>query len=137
MSDTVDRATRTRIMRAVKAKNTQPEMRVRAILRAHGFRYRLHGDDLPGKPDILLRTRKLAIFVHGCFWHGHDCARGARLPKANNEYWRAKIARNVTRDAKARKALKAAGWRVLVVWECALKNEDALARRLNAFMRAR
>ena len=87
-------------MRAVKSRDTGPERAVRALLRAIAPGYRLHRADLPGKPDIVYAGRKLAIFVHGCFWHGHDCARGARMPKANADYWRAKIARNRARDAK-------------------------------------
>ena len=86
-----------------------------------GLRYRLHRKDLPGSPDIAFPGRRLALFVHGCFWHGHDCARGARQPKANAYYWTAKIGRNRTRDAVATAALEAAGWRVVTVWECGLK----------------
>ena len=121
---------RSATMRAVKSRDTGPELAVRKICRAFAPGYRLHRADLPGKPDIVYGPRKLAIFVHGCFWHGHDCARGARAPKANAEYWRDKIAGNRARDARSLKALRALGWRTLVVYECALKRPDALRARL-------
>lgn len=122
---------RSAIMRRVKGRDTAPELKVRRLLWRMGARYRLHRKDLPGKPDIVLAGRKLAIFVHGCFWHGHDCARGARVPKANRDYWLGKVARNRARDADARAKLDAMGWRVLVVWECALKDEAGLEERLS------
>jgi DNA mismatch endonuclease (patch repair protein) len=126
---------RSEVMRRVKGRDTGPERRVRALLRQLGHTcYRLDRKDLPGRPDIAFIGRKRAIFVHGCFWHGHDCKRGARSPKANAEYWRAKIARNVERDAANETALTAMGWRVLVIWECALKNPDAVSRELAAFL---
>jgi len=94
--------------------------------------YRLHRADLPGKPDIVYAGRKLVVFVHGCFWHGHNCARGARMPKANAEYWRAKIARNRARDEKTLAAYAAMGWCTLIVYECELKDREALRPRLEA-----
>ena len=115
-------------MRAVKSRDTSPELAVRALLRPIAPGYRLHRADLPGKPDIVYGPRKLAIFVHGCFWHGHDCARGARMPKANADYWRAKIARNRARDAKTLAAYAAMGWRALVVYECELKDKACAQR---------
>ncbi len=121
-------------MRAVKSRNTSPEMKVRALLRAIAPGYRLHRAELPGKPDIAYVGRKRAIFVHGCFWHGHDCARGARVPKANAAYWRAKIDRNRARDGRNLESLQALGWRAMVVWECELKDEAALRARLAAFL---
>jgi DNA mismatch endonuclease (patch repair protein) len=126
MTDVFTPEMRSSVMRRVKGKDTAPEMTVRRLLTRMGLRYRLHRPDLPGKPDIVMPGRKLAIFVHGCFWHGHDCARGARAPKANAEYWRAKIARNRARDLDHGAALRARGWRVLTLWECALKDEAAL-----------
>lgn len=134
MSDVFDTEKRAAVMRAVKARDTAPERTVRALLRAQGYRYRLDARDLPGRPDIVLRGRRKAIFVHGCFWHGHDCARGARLPRANADYWRAKIDRNRARDAASVAALEASGWSVTVVWECALRAPDAVAARLAAFL---
>ena len=129
-------AARSAIMRAVRGKNTAPERAVRRLLRAFAPGYRLHRTDVPGRPDVAYVGRKAAIFVHGCFWHGHDCARGARAPKANAEYWRLKIAKNRARDARHLAALADAGWRALVVWECEIRSgsEDALARRLRAFV---
>jgi DNA mismatch endonuclease (patch repair protein) len=125
---------RAAIMRAVKSRDTSPELAVRAVLRRFAPGYRLHREDITGKPDIAYVGRKRAIFVHGCFWHGHDCARGARLPKTNADYWRAKIARNVLRDARHQEALAAQGWRALVVWECELKDRDALEKNLRDFI---
>ena len=126
---------RSRVMRAVKGKDTKPELIVRRLTHALGYRYRLHRKDLPGSPDLVFAGRQKVIFVHGCFWHGHDCARGSRQPKTNAEYWRAKIARNAARDAANLKALEAHGWRALVLWECDLKDRDALAVRLRDFLR--
>lgn len=125
---------RAAIMRAVKSRDTTPELAVRALLRKIAPGYRLHRADVPGKPDIAYVGRKRAIFVHGCFWHGHDCARGARAPKANADYWRGKIARNIARDARNREALATLGWRVLTVWECALKDGVALETTLRDFL---
>jgi DNA mismatch endonuclease (patch repair protein) len=119
-------------MRAIRSRDTGPERRVRSLLHRLGCRFRLHRKDLPGSPDIVLPSRRVAIFVHGCFWHGHDCARGAREPKANAAYWRAKIARNRERDAKAAAALAELGWRVVTVWECQIRDEAALGERLAA-----
>ena len=117
-------------MRRVGSKDTGPELTVRRLLTALGLRYRLQRKDLPGAPDIVLPGRRLALFVHGCFWHGHDCKRGARAPKTNADYWRAKIARNVARDAASLAALADLGWRAEVIWECELKTPDALTERL-------
>jgi DNA mismatch endonuclease (patch repair protein) len=127
-------ANRAAIMRAVKSRDTSPELAVRAVLRQFAPGYRLHRADIPGKPDIAYVGRRQAIFVHGCFWHGHDCARGARPPKANADYWRAKIARNVARDARNLEALAAQGWRVCVIWECELKDGGALEKKLRDFL---
>jgi DNA mismatch endonuclease (patch repair protein) len=132
MTDVFSAEKRSAVMRRVKGKDTSPELRVRKVLTRMGVGYRLHRADLPGKPDIVMAGRKLAIFVHGCFWHGHDCARGSRVPKANREYWTGKVGRNVARDETHRATLEAMGWRVLVLWECGLKDEaelEALLRR--------
>lgn len=117
-------------MRRVKGRDTGPELKVRRLLWDAGYRYRLQRKDLPGRPDIVLPGRRAAVFVHGCFWHGHDCARGARQPKANADYWIAKIARNVARDARVLAELAEVGWRPVVVWECELKDPAALEARL-------
>jgi DNA mismatch endonuclease, patch repair protein len=126
------RVQRSAIMRAVKSRDTKPELLLRTMLRSIKTGYRLHRADLPGKPDVVYGPRRLAIFMHGCFWHGHDCKRGARPPKDNAEYWRGKIARNRARDTTNLAALAALGWRTLVVFECALKDRPALERRLRA-----
>jgi DNA mismatch endonuclease (patch repair protein) len=123
-------------MRRVKDRDTRPEMIVRRALTRLGARYRLHRKDLPGRPDVAMPGRKLAIFVHGCFWHGHDCARGARVPKQNRDYWLAKVARNRARDAATRDALDAMGWRAETLWECELKDAAALEARLKALLEA-
>jgi DNA mismatch endonuclease, patch repair protein len=128
---------RSAVMRAVKSRDTGAERAVRALLRPIASGYRLNRDDLPGKPDVVYIGRKLAIFVHGCFWHGHDCARGARMPKANADYWASKIARNRARDEKTLAAYAAMGWRTLVVYECELKDKARLGPRLAAALRPR
>ena len=123
MSDVFSPEKRSAVMRRVKGRDTTPELKVRKALTRLGARYRLHRADLPGKPDIVLPGRRLAIFVHGCFWHGHDCARGARVPKQNRDYWLEKVAKNRARDAAHREALAGKGWRVETIWECELKDE--------------
>ena len=124
---------RSRIMRAVKSKDTTPEIAVRRLVHSLGYRYRLHRRELPGKPDLVFAPRKKVIFVHGCFWHGHDCKRGARIPKSNTNYWRQKISRNRERDAVTLHKLKTSGWDVLVIWECEVR-DDGLDRRLRCFL---
>lgn len=128
---------RSAVMRRVKGRDTAPEWQVRRLIWSLGGRYRLHRKDLPGKPDIVLAGRRLAIFVHGCFWHGHDCARGARVPKANRDYWVGKVGRNRARDVTARERLAALGWRVETVWECELKDAAALEVRVKAWLLSR
>lgn len=117
------------MMAAVRGRDTKPEVAVRRALHAAGYRFRLHRRDLPGRPDIVLPCHRLAVFVHGCFWHGHDCRRGRR-PSSNTGFWHAKLARNVERDRAAVEALTAAGWTVETVWECSLEAgvERVLAR---------
>ncbi|MFZ2447437.1 MAG: very short patch repair endonuclease [Syntrophobacteraceae bacterium] len=124
---------RSNTMRAVKSRDTTPEMIVRRMVHAMGKRYRLHRDDLPGKPDLTFPRMRKIIFVHGCFWHGHDCKRGDRQPKDNAEYWLKKISQNKERDARSQDALKSMGWDVLVIWECELKDLTVLSDRLNGF----
>ncbi|MBZ9711475.1 very short patch repair endonuclease [Mesorhizobium sp. ESP7-2] len=128
--------TRSEIMRAVKSKDTAPEIVVRKLTHSLGFRYRLHRADLPGKPDLVFPTRRKVVFVHGCFWHGHICKRGARPPRQNAAYWSAKIARNVDRDARNQIELHNSGWDVFIVWECETKAGDraTLATRLDKFL---
>ncbi len=128
MTDVFDPEQRSAVMRAVKSRDTRPELKVRRAAHALGLRFRLQRADLPGKPDLVFPSRGVALFVHGCFWHGHACTRGARMPASNTAYWRAKIARNVARDASTSAALKTMDWRPVVIWECETKDADALSR---------
>ena len=121
-------------MRAVRSRDTAPEMTVRRLLHRLGYRYRLHRKELPGTPDIVFGPRRKVIFVHGCFWHGHSCRRGARLPATNVDYWRRKIDRNIKRHAEQTEQLRAAGWATLVIWECQTAPEQLLTERLRAFL---
>ena len=127
-------AARRRTMQAVKSKNTSPEMQVRRLLHSRGYRFRLHKKNLPGCPDLVFPSKRKVIFVHGCFWHGHTCARGARVPKSNTEYWIAKVDRNRVRDASTKKQLEALGWKELVLWECELRNEPEFLQRVIHFL---
>lgn len=124
MADVVDKTTRSRMMSGIRGKNTRPEMIVRKILHARGFRYRLHDARIPGKPDIVLRKHRAVIFVNGCFWHGHECHL-FKWPTTRESFWRDKIGANVARDAENR-AQMANGWRCCIVWECALKGRAKL-----------
>lgn len=117
MADIVDKATRSRMMAGIRGKDTKPEKLVRSALHRAGFRFRLHVADLPGKPDIVLPKYRTAIFVHGCFWHGHKC-RNFKWPKTRKAFWKAKIEGNVARDRKAIGELRRSGWNVKVIWEC-------------------
>jgi len=135
-ADVFDAAKRSAVMRAVKSSDTAPERAVRAAVRAAGYgrRYRLNGAHLQGKPDLVFTSLSKVVFVHGCFWHGHDCKRGARQPKDNAAYWRAKIERNRVRDLASLRALKGDGWSALVIWECETRDEAALTRRVRSFL---
>lgn len=125
MADIVDPATRSRMMSGIGGRDTKPEVVVRKALFATGLRFRLHGKDLPGRPDVVLPGRRVAVFVHGCFWHAHRGCRYATTPGSHREFWEAKLAVNVERDLRAINALLSAGWRVLVVWECATRSAQA------------
>lgn len=125
MPDVVDAATRSRMMAGIRAKDTRPEMILRRGLHARGFRFRLHDRRLQGSPDLVFPRLQAVIFVHGCFWHGHDCHL-FRFPATRQEFWRAKIEDNAARDVATEDALVRAGWRVLTIWECALKGRDRL-----------
>lgn len=127
---TEDRETRGNIMRAVRSSDTKIELTVRRIVRSLGFPgYRLGRRDIPGTSDLAYIGRRKAIFVHGCFWHGHGCPRGSRVPKANREYWEQKISRNRERDALATK-----GWSALIVWECELRDPSLVSEKLKGFL---
>jgi len=128
VTDVVDAATRSRMMSGIGGKNTKPELLVRKALFAAGFRFRLHRKDLPGRPDVVLPSRRVVVFVHGCFWHAHQGCRYAKIPATRREFWEAKLAANVERDRRAREALLSAGWRVLVVWECATRSSGVRER---------
>ena len=134
MPDNVSPAERSRIMSLVKSKGMKPEMTVRRMLHGLGYRYRLHRRDLPGSPDLVLPSRRKAVFVNGCFWHAHPgCAR-VRVPAANRDYWTAKLRRNRARDVRNLALLEELGWGVATVWECELRDPPAVAERLVAFL---
>jgi DNA mismatch endonuclease, patch repair protein len=132
--DRLTRERRSANMAAIRAKNTKPEIQVRKFLFGHGLRFRIHCDGLPGKPDIVLPGRRLAIFVHGCFWHGcKKCVDGTRLVKSNSSYWVDKLRRNKARDQRHRAALSRAGWKTFTIWECEVddaKYLDLLLRKI-------
>ena len=124
---------RRRLMSRIGVKDTAPEMIVRRIAHSLGYRYRLSVRSLPGSPDLVFAGRRKVIFVHGCFWHRHDCPRGT-MPKARREFWKAKLTRNKERDAENVEKLKRLGWLVLTIWECETKNPETLVRRLSSFL---
>lgn len=125
MVDVVDKATRSRMMSGIRGKDTKPEILVRKALHARGFRYRLHVAGLPGRPDLVFPRYRAVLFIHGCFWHGHDC-RYFRLPATRPEFWTQKITGNQDRDRRQLQTLKEAGWRTLVVWECMTRKGSAI-----------
>jgi DNA mismatch endonuclease (patch repair protein) len=127
---------RSRIMRAVKGGGTTPELLVRRLVHRMGYRFRLNRKDLPGKPDLVFPRLRKVVFVHGCFWHGHDCARGARVPVQNRDYWTQKVARNKARDESVPASLKLLGWKSLVIWECETKGLGKVEKRLKRFLGA-
>ena len=134
--DTLTPSERSERMARIRGKNTGPERRVRSILTALGFRYRLHYSKLPGRPDIALPGRKKVIWVHGCFWHRHPGCALARLPKSRIEFWKPKLEGNRNRDLRKQAELLSAGWDALVVWECELSDESGLVARLRNFLDA-
>jgi DNA mismatch endonuclease (patch repair protein) len=124
---------RSQLMSRIRGRDTKPELVVRRVAHALGYRYRLHRASLPGCPDLVFGPRRKAVFVHGCFWHQHDCKRGTQ-PKGNGDFWRAKLARNRERDIEAIRSLELLGWSVLVVWECQTRDKGRLAERLATFL---
>lgn len=127
MVDVVDKATRSRMMSGIRSKNTKPEKLIRSALHRHGFRFRLNQTSLPGKPDLVFRKYRAVIFIHGCFWHGHNCDL-FKWPSSNSAFWRNKIERNRANDIEVIAALKKSGWRVMVIWECALKGKVQMTK---------
>jgi DNA mismatch endonuclease (patch repair protein) len=121
-------------MQRIRSTNTEPELKVRRLTHALGYRYRIHGRDLPGRPDLVFRPRKRVIFVHGCYWHMHHCSLGRVAPVTNAEFWRQKREGNVKRDERNLKALREAGWRALVLWQCELHDVVQLRRRIKRFL---
>ncbi len=134
--DNVSPARRSEIMGRVRSRDTKPEMVVRRLVHAMGYRYRLHARDLPGRPDLVFRPRCKAIFIHGCFWHRHPSCVLARLPKSREDFWLPKLEANRQRDLKNERALQDAGWKVLAVWECELGDVAELKNRIKEFLDA-
>jgi len=134
MADRISTQQRSANMRRIKGRDTTPEMLVRRLAHAMGYRYRLHRKDLPGKPDLVFGPRRKVIFVHGCFWHQHGDCRAGRVPGSNTDYWVPKLRRNVERDASARAELEARGWDVLTIWDCETHDGSALRMRLSDFL---
>lgn len=128
---------RRRCMASISGKNTKPELIVRKLLFSLGHRYRLHYSNLPGKPDLVFPGKRKAIFVHGCFWHRHDCSKGKSLPSNNSEFWQKKLSDNVIRDSKNIIDLKKLGWDVFVVWTCEIKNLQLLAENINEYLQSK
>lgn len=136
MTDVLTPAQRSRCMAAIRGRDTKPEMVVRRLVHSLGYRYRLHVRRLPGTPDLVFPGRRKVIFVHGCFWHRHDCPYGRPVPKTRAKFWRDKLAGNVARDVRHRQGLQDLGWDVLTVWECNVRKGDIdrLAREISAFL---
>jgi len=136
MVDTLTREERSKRMSLIKNKDTKPEMVVRRLIHGMGYRYRLHDPKLPGKPDLVFPSRRKVIFVHGCFWHRHEGCHLARLPKSKLDFWYPKLEENKKRDAKQKRELSQLGWDCMIIWECELRNIDALTERIRAFLQS-
>lgn len=134
--DSLSPIRRSENMRRIRSKNTKPELVIRRLVHAMGFRYRLHAKDLPGKPDLVFRSRHKVIFVHGCFWHQHAACAEGRIPGSRREYWLPKLTRNQERDRNHLAALEDLGWKTLVLWECEVKDLTLLKERLRRFLEA-
>ena len=133
MVDTLTTEQRSAVMASIKGANTGPEMFVRRALHARGYRYRVHGRGLPGKPDLVFKKRRAAVFVHGCFWHRHGCKK-TTMPKSRQDYWQEKFAKNVARDQRNVAQLAEDGWRIYIVWECEISRDEAIIDQLVAFL---
>ena len=132
--DIVSPARRSEMMGRIRSKETKPELAVRKLAHRLGYRFRIHRRDLPGSPDLVFPGRRLALFVHGCFWHRHENCRYAYNPKSNLEFWQAKFKNNVERDIRAESELESMGWRVAVIWECETNYSDSLSTRLKGIL---
>ena len=130
MVDHLTKEKRSWNMSRIRSKDTKPEVAVRSLLHRMGYRFRLHCKHLPGKPDIVLPRYNTAIFVHGCFWHGHKRCKRSNIPKSNQTYWLSKIQRNIERDRDHQKKLKGTGWNVIIIWECECKNLEKIVRKI-------
>jgi DNA mismatch endonuclease (patch repair protein) len=137
MVDVLSPAQRRRNMQRIRSKDTKPELQVRRLVHSLGYRYRLHTRELPGRPDLVFRARRKVIFVHGCYWHVHTCGLGRVVPATNAEFWRSKRQSNADRDVKNLAALRDAGWKVLVIWQCEISTSGAFARRIRRFLDAK
>ena len=137
MADRLTPQERSALMSRVRGKDTKPEKCVRSALHRLGYRFRLHSKALPGRPDVVLSRHRVVVFVHGCFWHSHPGCRRAARPTSNRRFWNTKIDRNVGRDCEVALALRRLGWRVVVVWECWTRNDDALGVKLRRLLRTR
>lgn len=135
MTDTLSKSARSERMSRIKGRDTGPELIVRRLIHAMGYRYRLHQKGLPGRPDLVFASRRKIVFVHGCFWHRHDnsACKLARMPRSRTEFWRPKLEANAVRDKKAIESLKSSGWDVLVIWECELKDRAFLQSKIKSF----
>lgn len=134
MANPIGKLTRSENMARIRSANTKPELAVRRIAHAMGYRFRIHRRDLPGKPDLVFPSRRKVILVHGCFWHQHSCRAGRRQPSTRSDYWGPKLARNVARDDAVRSELSARGWEVLVIWECEVKDEEWIGKVIREFL---
>ena len=132
--DVLTKQQRQRNMRAIRGRDTRPEMFVRRLVHSMGYRYRLHGRGLPGRPDLVFASRKKVLFVHGCFWHRHRCKYGRVVPATRRRFWLEKLQKNVVRDRRVRRQLRALGWESLTIWECQLKQQDRLSNRMRSFL---
>ena len=134
MADVLTPEQRRRNMQRIRSKDTKPELRVRKLVHRLGYRFRLHGAKLPGRPDLVFAARRKVIFVHGCYWHVHACRYGRVVPATNAEFWQKKRSGNVARDRVVRGELRRAGWTLLVIWECQVRDEERVAKRIQTFL---